>query len=85
MQHSKPFGLLLHDITLRLEASKEECMFYQEHGKRFFLKHLESRRQIALEEEDKEAFKKISAIIQERTSTQLLAQTELCNRKEENL
>jgi hypothetical protein len=46
--------------------------------------HLENRRQIALEEEDKEAFKKISAIIQ-REHQQLLAQTELCNRKEENL
>jgi hypothetical protein len=39
-------------------------MFYQEHGKQFHRKHLENRRQIALEEEDKEAFKKISAIIQ---------------------
>jgi hypothetical protein len=39
-------------------------MFYQEHGKQFRRKHLENRRQITLEEEDKEAFKKISAIIQ---------------------
>jgi hypothetical protein len=39
-------------------------MFYQEHGKQFCQKHLENRRQIALEEENQEAFKKISAIIQ---------------------
>jgi hypothetical protein len=39
-------------------------MYYQEHGKQFCRKDLENRRQIALEEEDKEAFKKISAIIQ---------------------
>jgi hypothetical protein len=39
-------------------------MFYQEHGKQFRRKHLENRRQIALEEEDEEAFKKISVIIQ---------------------
>jgi hypothetical protein len=38
-------------------------MFYQEHGKQFHRKYLENRRQIVLEEEDKEAFKKISAII----------------------
>jgi hypothetical protein len=41
-------------------------MFYQEHGKQFRRKHLENRRQITLEEEDKEAFKKISAIIQRK-------------------
>jgi hypothetical protein len=39
-------------------------MFYQEHGKQFRWKHLENRRQVALEEEDKEAFKKISEIFQ---------------------
>jgi hypothetical protein len=39
-------------------------MFYQEHGKQFRRKHLANRRQIPLEKEDKEAFKKISAIIQ---------------------
>jgi hypothetical protein len=38
-------------------------MFYQEHGKQFRRKHLENRKQMALEEEDEDAFKKISAII----------------------
>jgi hypothetical protein len=60
-------------------------MFYQEHGKRFCRKRLKKRRQIALEEEDEEAFKKNQRDYPEITSTQLLAQTELCNRKEENL
>ena len=39
-------------------------MLYQEHGNQFRRKHLENRRQIALEEESEDAFKKISAIIQ---------------------
>jgi hypothetical protein len=44
-------------------------MLYQEHHKQFHRKHLENRRQIALEEEDEDAFKKISAIIQEKINT----------------
>ena len=39
-------------------------MFYQEHGKRFRKKHLESRKKIAEENGDKEAFSRICAIIQ---------------------
>ena len=39
-------------------------MFYQEHGKRFWQKHLESRKKIAQGNDDEEAFKKISVIIQ---------------------
>jgi hypothetical protein len=58
-----PLSLSLQEITLRLEAFKKECAFYQEHGKLICRKHLENRKQIALEQEDKEAFKKICAII----------------------
>jgi hypothetical protein len=47
-----------------LEACKKECVFYQEHGKRFRRKHLKIRKKIPQEQEDKEAFNKISAIIQ---------------------
>jgi hypothetical protein len=56
--------MLIQEITHRLEACKMECVLYQEHGKRFRRKHLEKRRQIAKEEEDKDAVNKISAIIQ---------------------
>ncbi len=64
MQYSKSLQSVTSRNTLRLEACKKECTFYQEHGKQFHRKHLENRKQIALEQEDKEAFKKISAIIQ---------------------
>jgi hypothetical protein len=55
---------LIQEITHRLEACKKECIFYQEHGKLFRRKHLENRKKIAQEQEDEEAFNKISAIIQ---------------------
>jgi hypothetical protein len=57
--------MLIQEIAHRLEACKKECVFYQEHGKRFRHKHLEQRAQIAQEEEDKKAFNKISTIIQQ--------------------
>jgi hypothetical protein len=47
-----------------LEACRKECALYQEHGERFRRHHLENRKRIALEQEDEEAFHKISAIIQ---------------------
>jgi hypothetical protein len=59
-----PLELSVHDIAQQLEACKKECAFYQEHRKRFRLKHLEHRKRIAEEQDDEEAFKKISAIIQ---------------------
>jgi hypothetical protein len=40
------------------------CAFYQEHGKRSRWKHLNNRLRIAQEQEDKEAFSKISTITQ---------------------
>ncbi len=49
---------------MHLETCKKECTFCQEHGKWFRRHHLENRKCTALEQEDEEAFKKISAIIQ---------------------
>ncbi len=60
-----PLLLLIQEITNRLEACKKECVFYQEHGRRFRRKHLENRKKIAQEQEDEEAFNKISTIIQQ--------------------
>jgi hypothetical protein len=57
--------MLIQEIAHRLEACKKECVFYQEHRKRFRHKHLEQQKQIAQEEEDKEAFNKLSAIVQQ--------------------
>jgi hypothetical protein len=49
----------------RLEACKKELIFYQEHGKRFQWKHLKNRKKIAQEQDNEEAFNKISTIIQQ--------------------
>ncbi len=57
---------MIQEITHRLEACKKELIFYQEHGKRFQRKHLENRKKIAQEQDDEEAFNKISAIIQQQ-------------------
>jgi hypothetical protein len=54
----------VQDIAQRLEACKKECALYQGHGKRFRRKHLERQKRIAEEQDNEEAFKKISAIIQ---------------------
>jgi hypothetical protein len=35
-----PLSLSIPEITICLEACKEKCAFYQEHGRRFCLKHL---------------------------------------------
>ena len=59
-----PLSLLVLEIYERLKECKKECLFFQEHGKRFRRRHLNNRLRIAQEEEDKEAFNKISAIIQ---------------------
>ncbi len=59
-----PLNMLIQKITHRLEACKRECVFCQEHGKQFRWKHFEHRKQIAQDQYDKEAFKKISTIIQ---------------------
>jgi hypothetical protein len=56
----------LQEIALRLKECKRECLFYHEHGKRYQRRHLEKRKQAALEEENKEAFNKICAIIRRK-------------------
>jgi hypothetical protein len=57
-------SLSVVEIYEQLKECKKECLFFQEHGKQFRQKHLNNRLRIAQEEEDKEAFQKISAIIQ---------------------
>jgi hypothetical protein len=59
-----PLSLTIPDILARLEACKKECTFYEEHGQHFQRKHLNTRLRIAKKQEDKEAFQKISSIIQ---------------------
>ena len=59
-----PLRIPIKEIVLRLEACKKECVLYREHGKRFRRKHLEERKRVAKENDDKEAFASISAIIQ---------------------
>jgi hypothetical protein len=59
-----PLGLTIADILACLETCKKECNFYQEHGQCFRRKHLSNRLRIAQEQEDEEAFQKISSIIQ---------------------
>ncbi len=60
-----PLNLLTQDILARLEICKKEYAFYQEHGQQFRRKHLSTRLRHPKEQEDKEAFQKISAIIQQ--------------------
>jgi hypothetical protein len=57
--------LSVQEITHRLEACKKECIFYQEHSKCFQRKHLENQKRNAQEQDDEEAFNKVSAIIQQ--------------------
>jgi hypothetical protein len=60
-----PLNMSIQETTHRLEAYKRKCVFYQEQGKWFRPKHLKHWKQIAQDQEDKEAFNKISAIIQQ--------------------
>ncbi len=59
-----PLGLTIAEILACLEMCKKEFAFYQEHGQCFWRKHLNNRLWIAQEQENKEAFQKISSIIQ---------------------
>ncbi len=61
-----PLSMSLQEIAVRLKGCKRECLFYQEHGKRYRQRHLEKRKQATLEEENEEAFNKICAIIQRK-------------------
>ncbi len=58
-------GLTIAEILACLERCKKECAFYQEHGQRFRMKHLNNWLWIAQEQEDEEAFQKISSIVQQ--------------------
>jgi hypothetical protein len=60
---TNPLSLPIKEIVLRLKACKKECIFHQEHGKRFRRKHLEERKKAAQENDNKEAFANIRAII----------------------
>ena len=53
-----PLSLSVLEIYERLKECKKECLFFQEHGKRFRRRHLNNRLQIAKEEDDEEEFKK---------------------------
>ena len=55
----------IQEIALRLKECKKECLFYQEHGKQFRRKHLETRKKAAQDVADDKAFQKICAIIQQ--------------------
>ncbi len=61
---SNPLGMSIQEIALRLKECKKECLFYQEHGKRFRWKHLETRKKAAQDVADDKAFQKVCAIIQ---------------------
>ena len=56
-------SLTIAEIYDRLKECKRECIFFQEHGKRFCRKHLNAQLRLAQEKEDEEAINKISAII----------------------
>jgi hypothetical protein len=60
-----PLGMSIQEIALRLKECKKECLFYQEHGKRFRGKHLETRKKAEQDVADNEAFQIICAIIQQ--------------------
>ncbi len=59
-----PLSLSISDILACLRECKRACRFYLEHGQRFRHKHLNNQLRIAQEQEDAEAFTRISAIIQ---------------------
>jgi hypothetical protein len=64
-----------------LKECKKECLFFQEHGKQFQRKHLNNPLQIAQEEEAKEAFQKISAIIQQEQQRNFWQRLNYCTGK----
>jgi hypothetical protein len=68
-----------------LKECKKESLFFQEHGKRFRRKHLNNRLQIAQEEEDEEAFRKISAIIQREQQQNFWQRLNYCIGKKKTL
>ena len=69
------------EIYERLKECKKECLFFQEHVKRFRRRHLNNRLQIAQEEDDEEVFKKISAIIQRELQRNFWRRLNFCTGK----
>ena len=61
-----PLSLSIQEIILRLKACKKECLFYQDHGKKFRRKHLEERKKVARNDDNKEALANICKIIQRK-------------------
>ncbi len=60
---ANPLQIPIKEV-IRLEACKKECLFYREHGKRFWRKHLEEKKRVAKDNGNEEAFASISTIIQ---------------------
>jgi hypothetical protein len=54
-----PLGLPMSKLLLHLDECKQECKFYQEHGKRFGMAHLNKCLHLAQEREDEEAVEKL--------------------------
>jgi hypothetical protein len=76
-------SLSIQEILLQLVTCKKECLFYQEHGKRFRWKHLEEWKRIACKE-DEEAFNNISTIIQREQQRDFWGQLNYVTGKKEN-
>ena len=76
-----PLSLSVLEIYERLKERKKECLFFQEHVKRFRRRHLNNRLQIAQEEDDEEVFKKISAIIQRELQRNFWRRLNFCTGK----
>ena len=76
-----PLAMSMAEIYDRLKECKRECVFYQEHGKRFRQKHLNARLLLAQEKEDEEAINKISAIIQREKQRNFWRRLNYCTGK----
>jgi hypothetical protein len=78
-----PLSMPIAEIYDRLKECKRECVFYQEHGKRFRRKHLNARLRLAQEKEDEEAIAKISAIIQREQQRNFWRRLNYCTGKKQ--
>jgi hypothetical protein len=76
-----PLSMTIAEIYDRLKECKQECAFYEEHGKRFCRKHLNARLQLAQEREDEEAFKKKGAIIEREKQRNFWRRMNYCTEK----
>jgi hypothetical protein len=76
-----PLSMTVAEIYDRLNECNRECVFYQEHGKRFRQKHLNARLRLAQEKEDEEAIAKISAIIQREQQRNFWRRLNYCTGK----